>query len=282
MPERAEIAIMSDQVKSKILGKKINNLVILPKSRYWESPLFSSCEVQFEKHENYKICNIFSLVTLVSSRGKKIIIEFTTPSDKQFRMINACGMDGRFSYEQSKYTCLIFTFDDFYVYYDDVTNKGLFSLCSYPSIEYEHVFSQVGPDLMTDEVTHEIYKTIISKPRVRNMKIMKFMMEQKYMSGIGNWLRSDILYQCRINPHRQLFSLSEVDIYNLFYFSKATIFEAYQKNGLTIQDYLDPSGNKGIYECLCYGRTTDNHGYEIIKENDGSGRKITWCPSIQI
>ena len=286
MPEKAEIAIMSDQLQSKLVGNKCSQMIMLPKSRYWREKLYSSCEMPYQDFGTHRLYNINSDCTMIKSRGKKIIIEFNTPINTQFRMVSSCGMDGRWSWEHGKHTCLILIFDTFCAYYDDVTNKGLFSICLYPSLEHEHIFKEVGPDLMTEEVTHDIYKMIITSVRIRNMKIMLFMMEQKYMSGIGNWLRADILYKCRINPHRILCSLSEQDIYNLFYYSKLTIWEAYQNNGLTIQDYLSPDGKNGVHKCLCYGRNFDDNGFQIIKEKDGpeghKGRTIHWCPQMQI
>lgn len=281
MPEGPEIRTMSDQLRSKILNLTCSHMIMLPKSRYWKAPFFSSCQIQYQDNENHRVYNISSNVVQVLSRGKKIIIELKTLNDTLFRMVSSCAMYGRWSWNQSKYTCLILVFDTFCAFYDDVTNEGLFSICSYPSSEYEHIFKNVGPDLMTEEVTYEIYKRVITNPRIKNLKIMNFMMEQKYLSGIGNYLRAEILYKCRINPYRILGSFNENEIYMLFYYSKTTIWESYQSSGLTIQDYLDLTGNKGVYNCVCYGRESDNNGFKIIKEDDGKQRKITWCPQLQ-
>uniref|UniRef100_A0A6C0BCH9 Formamidopyrimidine-DNA glycosylase H2TH DNA-binding domain-containing protein n=1 Tax=viral metagenome TaxID=1070528 RepID=A0A6C0BCH9_9ZZZZ len=258
-------------------GNLCHYMIMLPKSRFWKEPFYSSINLTYEDKGSHRIYPLSCKVIDVKSRGKKIVIDF----DRSIKMVSSCGMDGRWSWEQSKYTCLIFVFDTFSVYYEDITNKGLFSICLFPSLEYNHIFKDVGPDLMTEEVTYEIYKMIITGPRIGKLKIMEFMMEQKYMSGIGNYLRSEILYKSRINPHRPLCSLSEQDIYNLFYFSKTTIWEAYQSNGLTIQDYLDVSGKNGVYNCLCYGRPIDNNGLQIITEKDKNKRTIHWCPQYQ-
>lgn len=309
MPERAEIALMSDYLNSKIMNLRCDTMVILPKSRYWKEPLYSSMPISYTSgysntlnsndsnntnsnnsndsnnnltKEIYRLYQISSTVRAVFSKGKKIVIEFVTPINTIFRMVSSCGMEGRWTKEPSKYTCIVLTFGEFNVYYDDITNKGLFSICNYPSPEYDHIFKDTGPDLMTEEVDINVYYTVIRNPKLAKIKIMHFMMEQKYLSGIGNYLRAEILYKARVNPHRTLNSLSDSDVYNLFYYSKVTIWEAYRGNGLTIKDYFDPNGNAGIYRCLCYGRDSDDNGFQIIKEDDGKGRKITWCPSIQI
>lgn len=285
MPERAEIALMSDYLKTKMSGLKCDKMAILPKSRYWNEPLYSSMEISDNLCYKSEICRVYKIesnVQNVCSRGKKIIIELLNSNNETIIMVSSCGMDGRWSNTISANTSIILMFDDFNVYFDDITNKGLFSICKYLSPEYNHIFKDVGPDLMTEEVDVNVYFQVIRNARISKLKIMHFMMEQKYLSGIGNYLRSEILYKARINPHRKLETLSDNDVYSLFYFSKLTIWESYKSNGLTIKDYFDPEGNIGSYRCLCYGRDKDDNGFQIIKEDDDRGRQITWCPDVQI
>jgi len=260
MPERGEIAITSDFINEQIFGKQCNHLIVLPKSKYYNKtklPLYD-----YIHNENQEIYSIMSIITLVTSRGKKMIIEL----NNNVRFISSFGLHGNWSTEISIWTCLCLTFDNFNVYYNDKSNMGLFDVCLYPSSEYEHVFKNVGPDLLTEEVNFDVYKSIISRPRIKHMKIMEFMMEQKYLSGVGAYLRSEILYRCQINPHRILSDLTEQDVYNLFYFTKVTIWESY----------------KGNTNLLCYNRSVDDNNYSIITEKDRANRTIHWCPSLQI
>lgn len=280
MPERAEIAIMSDCLGAKLTGKKCNYVIIFEKyNEAYNRGLYSSSNIFYNQGQSYKYVQIGVNLDKMSSRGKKIIFEFNG-----FRFVSSCGMTGKWSWQKNNNTMIALLFDDITAYYEHTVMGGNFSICNYPSPEYEHIFKEVGPDLMTDEVDFNIYYSIIKRKRIQHMEICLFMMEQKYMSGIGNYLRSEILYRAMINPHRTLSSLSDQDIYNLFYFSKMIIMETYRSNGLTIQDYLDPNGNIGSYQCQCYKRETDNYGNRIITEYDkgnGKGRVIHWCPEIQ-
>ena len=281
MPERSEIAIMSDCLGAKLTGKKCNYVIIFEKyNEAYNGGLYSSSNVFYNQGPGYKYINIGSILTKMSSRGKKIIFEFNSVTPN-FRFVSSCGMTGRWSWQQSNNSLIALVFDDITAYYEHTVMGGIFSVCLYPSPEYEHIFKDVGPDLMTDEVDFNVYYSIVKRKRIQHMEICLFMMEQKYMSGIGAYLRSEILYRAMINPHRTLSSLSDKDIYNLFYLSKLIIFETYKSNGLTIQDYLDPNGNVGSYQCYCYGKNHDNFGNKIIVEKDRNNRNIHWCPVLQ-
>lgn len=283
MPEKAEIAIMSDCLAAKLNGKLCLRIIIMAKYRNgYEKELYSSSKLNYNMGDGFKWLQVDSNLSRVTSRGKKIIFEFDKDRYEAFRFVSSCGMDGHWSWEQNKYTALILVFDGIMAYYEEKARGGNFSVCSYPSQEYDYIFKDVGPDLMSDETTIQIYYNAIKGKRIQHLKIAEFMMEQKYLSGVGNYLRAEILYKCRINPHRTLSSLSDSDIQNLFYHSKMTIWETYKSNGLTIQSYVDPNGLTGTYQCLCYGRDSDNFGNRIVTEKDRSDRTIHWCPNIQM
>lgn len=269
---------MSDLIRSKILNEKCKRVYILSKyTKAFRDGLYSSMPLNYQIDNGMKYIDVELKILNVTSRGKKIV--FILENNVLF--ISGCGMTGTWNYEYSQYTALILQFENCHLYYDEVRIGGNFSICINGSSEYQHIFKDVGPDLMTEEVNWEIYYKILKNPRISHMEICEFMMEQKYLSGIGNYLRAEILYYCRLNPHRTISSLSEQDLYNLFYYSKVIIWETYKNNGLTIKDYTSPDGKIGTYSCKCYGREYDENGYQIIKEKGKNDRSISWCPSLQ-
>lgn len=282
MPERAEIAHMANCLHSELINKICDLIIILPSSKFYAKPLHSSCNLQYQFNNdinnNYEYIRINMLLNQVISKGKKIIFDFGT-----IRFVSSCLMEGKWSFIPDNKVSIILKFGDFYVYYSDSRFEGYFSVCQYPSSEYDHLFKGVGLDILVDNITYEMYYNIIRKIKNQNTEICDFLMDQKKIAGIGNWLRAEILYCCRINPHRTLKLLSDQDIYNLLYYSKFIVIDALNKKGLTIQTYLDPYGNKGSYEPLCYGRNFDNNGFQICDtEFDKNNRRIHWCPQIQI
>lgn len=278
MPERAEIARMAYILNTIYNNRVCNFVALLDKNK---KGLYSSCELKIDQMEGYRKIDVNQKLTSVTSRGKKIIFEFNENPTLQGRFVSSCGLDGRWTLEQSKYTTIVLCFGDIYAFYEEIRIGGNFSICNYPSPQYDHIFKDVGPDLMTDETRWEIFYPILKNPKTNHWTIYNFLMEQKFLSGDGNWLTAEVLYECRINPNRLKGNLSDLDITNLYQVNKRIIIEAYEKGGLTIKDYKDPLGQEGTYETKCYGRRFDPHGNPIIKEVGRNGRKMHYCPAIQ-
>lgn len=277
MPEKAELAHMAKCLNEQLKDKLCKYLVIYPNCKYIDKPFHSSCDLNYINQDGYKFVNIGLVCNYITSRGKKIIVDFLN-----YRFVISCLMHGRFSFQPDSTTVIACVFDGISAYFSDQTNEAYFSVCQYPSQHYDHIFKDVGPDIMTDEVTQEVYFKAIRNKRISGKEICDFLLEQNRISGIGNWLRAEILYNCRINPHRPLSSLTDNEIYALFYYSKTIVWDAFNKKGLTIATYKDPYGNEGTYECLCYGKSVDPNGYQINNsEFDKNKRRLHWCPQTQ-
>jgi formamidopyrimidine-DNA glycosylase len=139
----------------------------------------------------------------------------------------------------------------------------------------------VGPDLLSEEISFPEYKNIITQKRISKKEICKFLLDQKYFSGIGNWILSEIMYECGIAPSRTLGSLSEKDILNLYTVSVKILKDAYAVNGLTITNYINPDGELGTYNVKVYMKDVDPEGNEIVRSTFSDKRTVHWVPSKQ-
>ena len=168
------------------------------------------------------------------------------------------------------------------MYFDEERPLGIFKLLT--TEEYLHKLSKLGPDLLSGNVTYELWYSIISKHS--KMHIVSFLINhQSYIAGIGNYLKSEILYRARISPRRKIESLTAIEHQILYTVAIATIRESYQKGGLTIKNYKDPEGRKGQFVVIVYGKKAgekDPNGYNIIKEKLADGRSTYWVPQWQI
>ena len=72
-------------------------------------------------------------------------------------------------------------------------------------------------------------------------------MNQKLVSGIGNYLKAECLYASRISPHRACDSLSDEEIDLLFENCKTIIRRSYELGGATISSYRQPNGGDGMF-----------------------------------
>lgn len=283
IPEAPEIRIMSEGLSKQLIGKKCLRVAIMEKyKKAYENGLYSSPPLNYQQGSEYKWVDINATLSRMSTRGKKIIFEFNDVPNSIFRFISGCGMDGRWSWQMTKYTCIIVMFEDVYAFYEEIRIGGNFSICQYPSGEYNFIFKDVGPDFFTNDVTFEVYLMAVRRKRIQHMTIGEFMMEQKYISGFGNYLRAEVLYRARISPFRKLSELTDNDVYSIVYHGKLTFIESYEKNGLTIQSYSNIDGQPGLYKCLCYGRNFDDFMNPIDTVLDRHDRRIHYCKVLQV
>lgn len=105
------------------------------------------------------------------------------------------------------------------------------------------------------------------------------LMEQKYISGIGNYLRSDIMYNARIDPKKITGDITDDELTRLYNSSKLVIKNAYDSMGAR-GDYVDLFGNYGKYEHLAYGRSYDSLGNKVESFNDKNNRKVWYVPAL--
>ena len=136
-----------------------------------------------------------------------------------------------------------------------------------------------GPDLM-GWVDPNYWHQVIRRKNLHRKSIGAFLLEQKYFSGIGNYLRAEILYYCRISPHRLLPNLDDREIALLLQVSQKVISDSYAQGGHTEDTYLSLYGNPGMYPCVVYGHSVDPYG-NYIKKDKMDKRTIWWCPAMQ-
>jgi DNA-formamidopyrimidine glycosylase len=278
MPEGPEVKSVAVSLDNKISKLYINDMLIDELSRYYKNPslINSLSYAKFPLH-----------ISKVYSKGKKILFECVDSDKVKVYLVSALAMSGRWQYTKGKHSGIQMNLTStkagdvkYRLYFDDQRHFG--SLVVAYEDELPKILKNVGPDLLSEKVTYEEYKTVISLPRLRSKQIGWFLLQQKYFSGVGNWIRAEILYECKIAPNRKLEDLSEIDIKHLYHYSLKILKDAYSVKGLTISNYIDPEGNYGTYKVKVYMQKIDPYGHKVITSVFSDKRTIHWVPDVQI
>lgn len=216
----------------------------------------------------------------ITARGKRIVMILNDDNDNETAFVFFYAMKGRLSFVEGKYTQLVFIFnrddEEKRVYYEEVRPIGFVKYITTVEELYD-IFKNIGPDYLRGEVSLELFTSLVKNKRIKDKKIGEFLMNQRYASGIGAYIRSEVPYDCHLSPHRTCSSLSDNRIAKLYNSIIKIITEAYEKGGLSAYTYLDPYGNPGKFVAKVYG----NKIKEIVTEKDKQDRTIWWCPTIQ-
>jgi len=141
----------------------------------------------------------------------------------------------------------------------------------------------LGPEPLESEFTFEKFKEIIKK---NHSKIKQVLMDQNVISGIGNIYSDEILWEARINPFREISTLSEADVKNIYIAMKKVLLKAIKLMGDSMSDYRTISGAKGGYQLVqkVYrqeGKKCPRNDGGIIQRKKMNGRSAHFCPVCQ-
>jgi formamidopyrimidine-DNA glycosylase len=163
---------------------------------------------------------------------------------------------------------------NFHTSTDNISERVGFDLLEY-AIQNAETLEQAATQLLP------YYQTQLQK--VKEHDITYFMMNQKYLSGVGNYLKAEILYATKIYPGAKAsFIIQDSNLtLQLLYNTLNLILKAYRAGGLTIRTYVSPSGVKGSFDTQVYGKTLDLNGFQILKQTFQDKRTTHYCPTIQ-
>jgi formamidopyrimidine-DNA glycosylase len=192
------------------------------------------------------VYNLNAKIINITSKGKKIIFMVENNGNTIY-FISSLLMSGLWLFNEDKYTKIIIHLDDKELFFDDMRNYGIFDI-AYNQEQLNNIIKDIGPDFLNGEVSESDYIKRIKS--LKNKEICQFMMEQKYFSGVGNYLKSKILNKCGIMPNRLLDALSDDDIHKLYKYTIKILFRSYDEDGY--ESYKDPYGNSGKFKPKIY------------------------------
>ena len=114
--------------------------------------------------------------------------------------------------EKDKHLRVIYTFKRhnseqvYNMYYIDSCNYGNITLYR-SQTELNTKLNTIGHDLLKTTMTDDQFVELCRKHDT--MSFTAFLMDQKYVSGVGNYVKSDTLLLGRINPHAKINQLTD-------------------------------------------------------------------------
>jgi formamidopyrimidine-DNA glycosylase len=146
---------------------------------------------------------------------------------------------------------------------------------------------ELGPDMLSETTTFDVFTTQITKSINKNKHIGNVLVNQKLISGIGNYLRADGLWMAKISPFRKISDLNKDEIERIYIFLRALIwgdydYKAAQSKGFINKDIKIPHDYQRDF--FVYRHEKDLDGNDVKKEElfEGSQKRfIYWVPNRQ-
>ena len=158
------------------------------------------------------------------------------------------------------------------------------------SKENEHLFlKKIGPDVLNELCSVQLIEERLTSKIFHKKKASTLMLDQTVLSGLGNYLRSEILFDAKIHPDDRPFDLDKERITQWAKSIKNISLLAYKTGGFTVSkaiaDRNKANGEpKKSYRHAVFMR----HQYEclncmsLIERKWYGKRKLDYCPKCQV
>ncbi len=257
MPELPEVEVVKRSLERKISNLIIKNVEIRDgKLRY---------ELNKEDINQIKGKKIIK----IQRRSKFLIFEI----GKNFFMLVHLGMTGKFfimdGNERKFKTSFYYNINPqkdkkhdkviFYLekkkklIYNDVRKFGFIKFYNYKKLYKSFHLINLGVEPLDKEFNLSYFKKYING-RDRNIK--DILMDQKFISGIGNIYANEVLFASGVRPTRRVVKLSDFEINKIVRSIKKILSKSIRLGGSSIKDFSSDDGKKGVFQQYfkVYGR----------------------------
>lgn len=233
MPELPEVEIVvQGLIEEQLIGKKITDAHV-----HWHRTIFTPKVSEFLRRIKGQI------IKSIHRRGKWIVFSLSKDT-----LLVHLRMTGKFFFspknqETSQHTRVELMLNDGRkLVYEDSRKFGKWHLLQ----SAEKQLNEIGIEPLSKEFIKEKFQQIIGK---HSQQIKPFLLNQKYIAGLGNIYVDEALWEAKIHPQRKVSSLKTKEINDLHDAIQKVLTKGIKNQGTTLGksrvNYYSVSGRRG-------------------------------------
>ena len=260
MPELPEVEV----VKRSLVNKIQNSIVKAVK--------INDGRLRYRVDKN-KIKKIIGLRIKKISRRSKFLLFFF---NNETVMLVHLGMTGKFFFinqkntkyktsfyydinedKDKKHDRVIFNLSkNQKLIYNDVRKFGFIKFDHKKNVDQNLHLKNLGPEPLEKNFNFSYFKQYVIN---KNRTIKDILMDQKFISGLGNIYVNETLFYSGIKPTKKVKNLSESEIRKIIKFTKKILSKAITLGGSSIKNFSSDNGKKGSFQQYfsVYGKKGD-------------------------
>ncbi len=141
----------------------------------------------------------------------------------------------------------------------------------------------LGPEPLKEDFTFKKFEETLN--RRRGGKIKQILMDQKVIVGIGNIYASEILWESKVDPFKDLNDLTEKELKKIYKNTKIILKKAIKLKGSSVSDFRQSDGTRGSFgKFLKVYQKDGKKCFKCktkIKRDKIAGRSTFFCPKCQ-
>ena len=270
MPEGPEVRRSADQIERAIANQ--------PLSCIFELPTLKTISQSFQG----------STLTGVDTYGKAFVLNFSNEQSIYVHLqLYGRWKTGRLnSYKPSRRT-LRFRLETETHYAELYSATDIEVLASKDVLKHKFI-QKLGPDLLKRGYTASHISRRLNKTTFSRRTLGALLLDQSVFGGLGNYLRSEVLFRSGLMHNRKLGELSKEERTVLAKMIHDTTHRAYKTRGITLDDkWVELAKTKGLrrsqYRHFVFDRESECCWIcqNYIEKVQVAGRRLYYCKECQ-
>ena len=247
MPELPEVEIVRKSLDKKIRQKKVKKVIVRNRNLRIKLPynfkkLLENKNInKVSRFSKYLIINLSNNEFCLIHLGMSGTIHLTN-NRKKNDLTNLSFYNSPFLPKKHNHIEIIF--DKFKVVYNDPRRFGFFQIIKNIN-DLKKRFANLGPEPFHCEFNLDYFQNFIKD---KNRSVKDLLIDQKFVSGIGNIYANEILFMSKINPNKKIRLLNYKDCNQIIINSKKVLLDAIKKGGSSIRDFKNTDGYQGSFQ----------------------------------
>ena len=247
MPELPEVEIVRQSLDKKIKQKKVKKVIIRNRNLRIKIPskfnkvLENEVIKKVSRFSKYLIINLSNNKYCLIHLGMSGTIHLVNLKNKNY-FSNLSFYNSPFLPQKHNHIEIIF--DKFKIIYNDPRRFGFLQMIK-NRVDLKKRFEHLGPEPFDKKFNLNFFKKFIKD---KKRKIKDLLIDQKFVSGIGNIYANEILFDSKINPNKKIKLLKINECNRIILNSKKVLLKAIKKGGSSIKDFKDAEGSKGSFQ----------------------------------
>ena len=281
MPEGPELRHSRDHLRQVLCGRHYPAVKFeILGGRYVKEP-FDGYEHLNERLNRSMLTDPY-VVYHVDTKGKLMWWTLASSRDK-FYFWTTYGMSGAWMDTPTRHSAVSFEYSPTLprkVYFNDQRRFGTLKAV-FSDDEMRAKLDTLGPDML-DAPALELFISRMRKIK-QERQIAEALLDQRIVSGVGNYIRAEGLYRAKLSPFRKISELTDYDLSILRDSIILVMRESYEARGNSFSTYRTADGKQGNFKDFLrvYGRKHDPFGSLVTRELADDGRAVWWCKDVQ-
>ncbi|MEO1170770.1 MAG: endonuclease VIII [Myxococcota bacterium] len=269
MPEGPEVRRAADQIQ-RAIGGDVATEVFFAFERLEEwAERFTGDRVDAVETYGKALCVVFGCGYAVYTHNQlygKWLVRRAGTAPRTGRQL-------RFMVETAEKSALLYSASEIEVRHRD-------------ELEEHPYIAKLGPDPLRPETDRDAILAQFERHPRRSLGAA--LLDQSFIAGIGNYLRSEILFEAGLVPEWRACDLDDDEASRLADAVMMIVERAYKKRGVTVEPELAKrckadGWRRREYRHYVFGRAGREcfRCGEVIERDEIGGRRLYWCPGCQ-